>query len=137
MKHYRDKKKATEYNNKLTAASSVRENGGKKAARKVRKRVHSKQKREHEMQMRDKKKAAILRTQTWRLRVKLTDSNHPEKTTDDKGHGKAFTSYAVERRAVKKGETKFDNSQKASRANLLKYGQQVAVPESVSLLIRT
>ncbi len=79
MRRYREKKKIE----KGQAQPTDKQKGGQVAARKIKKRHQSEQKWIEEKLKQAEKQKAVLRTQAWRLCVKMTKKNHEEPVDSD------------------------------------------------------
>ncbi len=98
MKTYRDKKRAQhEEDSKLV---NPKVDGGKKAARKVSKRKNAKVQWEKQKLMDTKKQNTVLRTQAWRLRVKLAATSNMVCEDQAMSEVFPFSSYSAERRTI-------------------------------------
>ncbi len=97
MKTYCDKKRAQREDSKLV---NPKVDGQKKAVRKMSKRKNAKVKWQKQKLMETKKQNAVLRTQAWRLRVKLTATSNIVREDQATSEVFPFSSYSAERRTI-------------------------------------
>ena len=97
MKRWREKKKLGQ------AKPTAKEIGGKKASRIVKRRTQSKKASAERKLKAEKKKIAVLRTQAWRLRLRLVEESTNRRTKETEAKASSgFTSYSAERRTLRK-----------------------------------
>ena len=85
------------------AKPTAKEIGGKKASRIVKRRTQSKKASAERKLKAEKKKIAVLRTQAWRLRLRLVEESTNRRTKETEAKASSgFTSYSAERRTLRK-----------------------------------